>query len=140
MLSMCSKLRVSITIRKKQPLISILSLARSWCMEMTFPPRSAIILEIPSNCPGLSSNSMVKAYERPDFSSPRLMTRDKMVTSMFPPETSHTTFFPATGTLLNIAAATDTAPEPSAINFCSSISAKMAEETSSSVTVAIPST
>lgn len=74
------------------------------------------------------------------MSRPRPITRLKIVTSMFPPETTQIVFFPATGALLNIAAATETAPAPSAISFCCSINASMAAQISSSVTVTIPST
>ena len=68
------------------------------------------------------------------------MTLERIVTSILPPETRHTTFLPFTGTLPNITAATDTAPAPSEISFWCSISERIAEEISSSVTVTISST
>ena len=74
------------------------------------------------------------------FIRPLLITLDRIVTSILPPETTQTTFLPLTGSLLNITAATETAPAPSAIIFCCSISARIAEEISSSVTVTISST
>ena len=107
---------------------------------MTFPPRSAIILETSRSCPGLSINSILIESERPDLRSPLFITFESIVTSIFPPDTRHITFFPLTGTLLNIAAATDTAPAPSEISLCCSIRASIAEEISSSLTVTISST
>lgn len=50
------------------------------------------------------------------------------------------TFLPFTGTLSNITAATETAPAPSAMSFCCSMSARIAAAISSSVTVTISST
>ena len=92
------------------------------------------------NCPGLSTNSIVMEQERPDFCKPRPITRERIFTSIFPPEIKHITFFPLMGTLLNMAAATATAPAPSAINLCCSINARIAVEISSSVTDTISST
>ena len=63
-----------------------------------------------------------------------------MLTSIFPPDTTHATFFPSTGSLSNMTAVTATAPAPSAITFCFSISASMEAAISSSVTVTISST
>ena len=48
-----------------------------------------------------------------------------MVTSMLPPETKASYFFPLTSTLLNNAAATATAPAPSAINFAVQLTSKL---------------
>ena len=106
----------------------------------TLPPRSATILETPLSCPGLSDSSMIMSADRPDLSRPRLITRERMVTSMLPLESRQTTFLPSTGILSNSTAATDTAPAPSAISFCCSIRVRIAVEISSSVTVTISST
>ena len=57
-----------------------------------------------------------------------------------PPETTQTVFLFSIGNLWNIAAATGTAPAPSAINFCFSIKAKIAAAISSSDTQTISST
>lgn len=57
-----------------------------------------------------------------------------------PPDIRQATFFPFIGTLSKSAAATETAPAPSATNFCFSIRASIAVEISSSVTVTISST
>ena len=56
------------------------------------------------------------------------------------PDTRQTAFLPFTGTLLNMAAATDTAPAPSATIRWRSINARIAAAISSSVTVTTPST
>ena len=68
------------------------------------------------------------------------MTRERMLTSMLPPEIRQTVFLPATGSLPNSAAATGVAPAPSATSFWFSISARMAAAISSSLTVTISST
>ena len=68
------------------------------------------------------------------------MIRDRVVTSTLPPDTRHTVFFSDVSTLPNITAATGTAPAPSATVFWPSISARMAEAISSSLTVTISST
>ena len=83
---------------------------------------------------------MVMSAERPALSRPRLITRDRMVTSMLPPDTRQATLRPSTGILPNSTAATATAPAPSAMSFCCSIRVRMAVEISSSVTVTISST
>ena len=71
---------------------------------------------------------------------PRVRTLDKIFTSILPPDTTHTTFLPSTGTLSASTAATDTAPAPSATNFCLSIRVSIAMAISSSDTVTTSST
>ena len=71
---------------------------------------------------------------------PRVMTRLRMFTSMLPPETRQTTFLPSMGSLWKSAAATGTAPAPSATSFWFSIRERMAAAVSSSVTVTMSST
>ena len=71
---------------------------------------------------------------------PLVMMRERVVTSTLPPETRQTVFRPSVFTLPNMQAATGVAPAPSATVFCSSISARMAEAISSSVTVTTSST
>ena len=68
------------------------------------------------------------------------MIRSRTLTSTLPPEITHTAFLPLMSTLLYIAAATETAPAPSATILCFSISFRIAEAISSSVTVTTPST
>ena len=113
---------------------------RSWWTLTTFPPRAAIISEMLCNSPGLSISGIVRFATRPDFSRPRVITRLRIVTSMLPPDSTHTTFFPFSGSFPNITAATATAPAPSAISFWCSISSSTALAASSSVTVTISST
>ena len=98
------------------------------------------MVETRCNSPGLSVNAMVKLAVLPAFNSPRVITRDKNIHVNIPAGNQAYHRFPTTSTLLNKAAATATAPAPSAINFCSSIKAKIALDTSSSVTVTISST
>ena len=83
---------------------------------------------------------MIKLVLRPESNKPRVMTRSMILTSILPPETMQTIFLPCSGILLNIAAATDTAPAPSATTFCFSSNVKMEAAISSSVTVKISST
>ena len=85
----------------------------------------------------MSTSSMVSITRCPAFCNPLSMTLDRMVTSILPPETKQTIFFPSIGSLLKRAAATETAPAPSATNFCFSISVRIVVEISSSVTVTI---
>ena len=131
---------VSTLISNIQDVISIFKSYLSWWIDTIFPPKSAIILEIVSSWPGLSVSSILRVSERPVLKRPLEITLDKIVTSILPPETRQTTFLPFTSTLLNIAAATETAPAPSATSFCCSISARIAVATSSSETVTISST
>ena len=105
-----------------------------------FPPSRAITLQTAESWPGLSYNIIVKEQLRPLFVKPRVITRLRILTSILPPETTHTTFLPSMGTLLNIAAATDTAPAPSATSFCCSIKLRIAAAISSSDTVTTSST
>ena len=70
-----------------------------------------------TSLPGLSSSSTLIIAILPLLASPRLITRLRIVTSIFPPLTTQTTFLPLTGTLLNITAATLVAPAPSATTF-----------------------
>ena len=55
--------------------------------------------------PGLSVSSSVISTILPVILRPRLITRERIVTSILPPETRHTTFLPLIGNLLNNAAA-----------------------------------
>ena len=71
---------------------------------------------------------------------PLVMTRERVVTSTLPPETTHTVLPAVVSTFLNMHAATGVAPAPSATVFCTSIKARMAEAISSSRTVTISST
>ena len=105
-----------------------------------FAPHSEITCVTPSSCPGLSSSAIVSRQLRPSRCKPRVMTRLKMFTSMLPPEIRQQTFLPAIGSLPNMAAATVTAPAPSATSFCFSISARIAAAISSSLTVTTSST
>ena len=139
-LLMCSKLRVSRSMRIQQPVTPVFAFVRSWCTPITLPPSSAMIFETCTNWPGLSRSSTLRSAERPDVKRPRLITRSRIFTSMLPPDTTQITFLPSTGILSNITAATATAPAPSVMIFwCSSIE-RIADETSSSLTVTMPST
>ena len=68
------------------------------------------------------------------------MTRLRMFTSMLPPDSTHTAFLPWMGSLSKRAAATGTAPAPSATSFWFSIRDRMAAAISSSLTVTTSST
>ena len=68
------------------------------------------------------------------------MTLERIVTSILPPDTRHIVFLPSMGNFPNMAAATDTAPAPSATSFCCSMSDSIAVDISSSVTVTTSST
>ena len=120
---------------RKQLVTAMFASLRSWCTETTFAPHSETIWLTPSSWPGLSSRAIWSMELRPAVTRPRVMTRERMFTSMLPPETMQTTFLPSMGSLWNIAAATLTAPAPSAISFCFSIRARMAAAISSSLTV-----
>ena len=67
------------------------------------------------------------------------MTRERVVTSTLPPDTTHTVFFPVS-TFPNMHAATGVAPAPSATVFWFSMRESMAAHISSSLTVTISST
>ena len=107
---------------------------------MMLAPNLHITWHKPNNEPGRSAISISISVVRPPFIKPRLITRLKIVTSMLPPLTMQHTFLPAMSTLLNMAAATLTAPAPSAISLCCSIRANMAAHISSSVTLTMSST
>ena len=113
---------------------------RSWWTLTTFAPQAETMSLTRLSWPGLSSSAIIRFVLRPLITRPRVMTRDRMFTSMLPPEIRQTVFLPASGSLPNSAAATGVAPAPSATSFWFSISARMAAAISSSLTVTISST
>ena len=108
--------------------------------ETTFAPQAETMSLTRLSWPGLSSSAIIRFVLRPLMTRPRVMTRDRMFTSMLPPEIRQTVFLPASGSLPNSAAATGVAPAPSATSFWFSISARMAAAISSSLTVTTSST
>ena len=107
---------------------------------MMFPPHLDITVLTSTSCPGLSSSAICILTFLPLELRPRVKTLDKIFTSILPPDTTQTTFFPFTGILLAITAATAVAPAPSDTSFCFSIRASIAIAISSSETVTISST
>ncbi len=136
----CSSSLVSHTMRSMQAFIFSLSPLRSWRTLVIFPPHPAMTDATSTRLPGWSSSSTFITLTRPLFASPRFITRWSIVTSIFPPLTTHIVFLPFTGTLLYITAATLAAPAPSATTFSFSSRWSIAPHISSSVTVTIPST
>ena len=113
--------------------------SRAWLTVRMLAPLSATTRSICKSPPGLSGTLVVSSTMRPALERPLVMTRERVVTSTLPPETKHTVVLEQS-TLPNMQAATVVAPAPSATVFCSSISARMAEAISSSVTVTTSST
>ena len=120
--------------------MSVFKSALSWLTATTFAPSFEIIFETVFSSPGLSVRATVNSESLPVFCKPLSITLESIVTSILPPDTRQHTFLPLSGNLLKRAAATDTAPAPSEINFCFSISERIAVAVSSSVTVIISST
>ena len=114
--------------------------ARSYCTLTTLAPQPEMISLTRVSWPGLSSRAIIRLTLRPLMTRPRVMTRERMFTSMLPPEIRQAVFLSASGSLPKSAAATGVAPAPSATSFWFSIRARMAAAISSSLTVTISST